>query len=264
MNTSNLFASLIKHLHADCVCDVGSLDGTQAVRFAHLLPKAHVFAFEANPQNYRRMRQNGRLERLGIEVLPNAVSDIDGMVGFHVADVDYDSDTANKGLSGLLVRDDPVRETVDVASVRLDTFLSRQSRRYERIALWIDVEGAGYSVIEGCEGIAGRVAVMHIEVETRRMWPGHRTKDEIAALLARWGFREIASQYWWEGTQGNSVVVNSSAARCTTLDIGICTAKSVVASAAGACIEPLRRLLYRYHDTRLYTLLKRIYLRGLF
>jgi len=44
MNTVRLFDRLLPLLDADLICDVGSMDGTEALRFAHAVPRASVFA----------------------------------------------------------------------------------------------------------------------------------------------------------------------------------------------------------------------------
>jgi precorrin-6B methylase 2 len=49
LNTARLFERLLPLLDADLVCDVGSMDGAETLRFARAVPQASVFAFEANP-----------------------------------------------------------------------------------------------------------------------------------------------------------------------------------------------------------------------
>ncbi|MCX5681352.1 MAG: FkbM family methyltransferase [Candidatus Omnitrophica bacterium] len=59
----------------------------------------------------------------------------------------------------------------------------------DKIALWIDVEGAGYEVLEGMSGIQKNVSLIHIEVETKTFWKGQRLKPEVESLLDSMGFR---------------------------------------------------------------------------
>src|ERR1044071_8724620 len=105
-NTKTLFASLLKQFEADCICDVGSRDGDQSLLFRHLRPSAAVFAFEANPINYKMMEANRTLAEQRVQILPYAVSSRKGTVSFHITDVDYSDPDANKGTSSLLVKDD--------------------------------------------------------------------------------------------------------------------------------------------------------------
>ena len=66
-NTKLLFGSILRMASADCVCDIGSRDGDQALFFKHLLPSARVFAFEANPINFKKMQDKSALREAGIE-----------------------------------------------------------------------------------------------------------------------------------------------------------------------------------------------------
>ena len=84
-------------------------------------------------------------------------------------------------------------EPVRVRAVRLDTFLTDVLAGSARtIALWIDVEGAAYEVLEGIDGIRDRVCLVHVEVETRAFWQGQRLWPDIDALMGQLGFTPIA------------------------------------------------------------------------
>jgi hypothetical protein len=82
---------------------------------------------------------------------------------------------------------------VRVRAVRLDSFLTDVLAGPARtIALWIDVEGAAYEVLEGIDGIRDRVCLVHVEVETRAFWQGQRLWPEIDVLMRQLGFTPIA------------------------------------------------------------------------
>ena len=82
---------------------------------------------------------------------------------------------------------------VPVRAVRLDSFLTDVlAGPASTIALWIDVEGAAYEVLEGIDGIRDRVCLVHVEVETRAFWQGQRLWPDIEALMGRLGFTPIA------------------------------------------------------------------------
>ena len=72
LDTRHLFLKLLATLEVNVVCDVGSLNGADALRFRAMRPGADVYAFEANPHNERRMRADGRLARARIDVVPLA------------------------------------------------------------------------------------------------------------------------------------------------------------------------------------------------
>lgn len=52
-NTKILFCAVLKAMDVDCVCDIGSRDGDQAILFRQLRPNAAVLAFEANPIKFQ-------------------------------------------------------------------------------------------------------------------------------------------------------------------------------------------------------------------
>jgi FkbM family methyltransferase len=260
-NTGNFFTSLLKRLNVDCVCDIGSLDGTQAVRFRNALPGTRIFAFEANPHNFASMSAHPVIRDSRITLVPHAVAAHDGELDFHVVDVDYADENANRGLSSLYQCTDPVRETVKVKAVRIDDFLDCQDTAFGRIALWIDVEGAAFDVLQGMERIRDRVAMIHVEVEPRGVWREQKTASDIETLCARWGYRQIASEWWLDRKQGNVLFVKTSPPGPTRLDIAVCTARAWLATGIDFCIQPLRVLLKGTRHSLLYRALKSFYIR---
>ena len=90
-NTRLVFKILLRRFRVDCVFDIGSCDGVDALLFRQILPKAAVVAFEANPINHQRMAQNPQLKANRIEVFPYAITNTNGTAPFNVADADYDN-----------------------------------------------------------------------------------------------------------------------------------------------------------------------------
>ena len=105
IRTEILFVGLLKQLAADCICDVGSMDGAHALLFKKACPEAMVFAFEANPYNFERIKRDHRLQAIDGRHL--AASDVIGSARFYIAPVNYDDDEANRGMSSLYAGEDP-------------------------------------------------------------------------------------------------------------------------------------------------------------
>ncbi len=196
MNTKRLFIQLLSLSGSRTVCDVGSMDGAEALSFKQALPDARVVAFEANRENYERMLQDPRLRAQGVEILHQAASDEAGLVDFHIADVDYDEASANRGESSLLAGYAKTKRVDQVEAVRLDEVLADAPAP---IALWVDVEGAAHQVIEGTRGVAGKVRLIHIELDLIAYWPGEVPGDQTRALIDGLGFREVASVFYPDG-----------------------------------------------------------------
>jgi len=195
LNTSRLFQQLLRVFRIDTVCDVGSRDGGDAIRFRTALPDARIVAFEPNPGNHDVMRNDQRLVQAGIEVHPVAVAESDGVAQFFVVPADYSTSDFQRGLSSLYQRPaerDP-QTPVSVRVTRLDTFFAHRPPQM-RLALWIDVEGKACEVLEGATGILDTVHIIHVEVETAPIIaPGQRLYADVRALLDARGFVEIAA-----------------------------------------------------------------------
>jgi FkbM family methyltransferase len=226
-NTKALFISILKSLKADCVCDIGSRDGLQALLFRHLLPKATVVAFEANPINFAMMQANPSLGDCNIQLVPYAVANCDGVAKFNITDVDYSNPEENRGTSSLLVHEWlKIRESVEVATRRIDGFLLSECPAAERIGLWIDVEGAEFKVLQGLERVKDRVVVIHVETAKVPLFHGQHTYDEVRALLQTLGFVPIGSNIGPGSTWGDVVFFNQRFARQLGIHLPICKMKA--------------------------------------
>lgn len=205
-NTKTLFAGLLRSFSVDCVCDIGSRDGDQAVLFRDVLPEAAVLAFEANPFNYTQMTGSARLKEKGIQIFPNAVSESKGVAHFHITDVDYSNPQENRGTSSLLTSETlKIKKTIEVETCRIDEFLSSRFPAASRVALWIDVEGAEFSVLSGMEGIQEKVVALHVETAKEPFRPGQKPYSEVAALLRGYGLAPIGTNMKASDTWGDVV-----------------------------------------------------------
>lgn len=192
LNTGLLFRALLRPLRIDTVCDVGSMDGTESRAFRARLPAARILAFEANPQNFRRMLADARLHAAGVELIEAAAGAFDGSAPFYVVGADFDSQDIRRGHSSLRRRDAPSGplQEVRVRTVRLDSLLLNEAGR---LALWIDVEGLALEVLEGARGILDRTQLLHVELESIPcISEGQHLAPEAIALLTEAGFDEIA------------------------------------------------------------------------
>ena len=189
LETKILYRKLLQSIKPEIVFDIGSCDGSEAIKSAQILPNSTVVAFEANPNNFKDITENSDVFKYNIRVLNIAVTNIDEEVSFHVIDSNA---VRNKGSSSLLDKPNFTSNKVKVKGCRLDSFVSANYRKSECLALWIDVEGAGYQVLQGIEGIKDKIAFFQIEVEENQIWQGQRTKSEVVAFANSLNFREIA------------------------------------------------------------------------
>jgi FkbM family methyltransferase len=250
VNTSRLFTRLLARLGISDVCDVGSLDGSDALRFRAALPGARIYALEPNPCNFQLMQGDAALRRRDIRILPWAASDEDGEAPLFLVDADYSRRDARRGMSSLYQRvgEWASTECMTVRTTRLDSFLAARCRPEARLALWIDSEGKAFEVIEGMRAIAAQVHLVHVEVETEAcVVAGQKLYPQVRALLGTLGFRELATDLPPRAVQFNALFVRTRCAAGERRRIGIAFAGARLrhllgSAAARACPGCLRRV----------------------
>jgi FkbM family methyltransferase len=210
VNTRRLFASLLGRMRINAVCDVGSMNGHDALAFRAAAPRSSVWAFEPNPVNFGLMVANRTIRERNISVVPLAASNCDGEAEFFLVEADYAGSDPRRGMSSLYERTDPPAAVVRVRTARLDTFLADKCAPDARLALWIDTEGKAYEVIEGLGGVAERVQLLHAEVETSPcIGAEQKLYPQVRTLLAGLGFAELATDHAPSHTQFNALFVRA-------------------------------------------------------
>jgi FkbM family methyltransferase len=224
VNTKELFLALLPDLGIDLVCEVGSMNGADALAFRARLPQARIIALEPNPSNLERMRADPRLAAAGIEIVGAAASNADANAPFFVVEADYSTSNARRGMSSLHRRDAAayLTQAVDVPTLRLDSLLAPAiAQQGARIALWVDVEGHACEVLEGLRGIAPHVVLLHVELETQPcVAAGQRLYPEALSLLEDWDFDEIATDQLHTHPQLNAIFLRRELDPVTWLCVG--------------------------------------------
>lgn len=230
-------------MRIDAVCDVGSMDGAEALRFRAAAKKAAIYAFEAHPENFQSMRADPELQRNAIVLSPLAVTDFDGEAEFFITNPGYSLADAWRGMSSLHRRSarPHLLTAVRVRTTRLDSFLAGKVPSGARLALWIDAEGKAYEVIAGASGVIRNVDVLHIEVETVKcIGDEQMVYREVKASLLSAGFRELATDAPPDRTQLNTLFVRDDLPANTRRQISRCLARArarylVVSAACRIC-----------------------------
>lgn len=214
LDTRYLFCRLLRAFEIETVCDVGSMDGADAMRFRKALPSANILAFEANPRNFSLMQADERLRAFGIRVLPLAPADRESSAPFYVVAADYAKgrDRYRRGISSLYRRSGPLDavEVVPVTTVRLDEYLASQALAGTSIALWVDVEGAALEVIRGSAGVLHNVRLVHVEVETEPfIAAAQKLFADVERVMTEAGFVLVATDQPREVLQFNALYLRA-------------------------------------------------------
>jgi FkbM family methyltransferase len=172
--------SLSKHLQAgDVLYDVGAHIGIVSLCAARLVgPTGSVFAFEADPENAKRIEENVRRNRLEwITTARRAAWHCDGYVGFQRA-----SEHSSRNQGGVTtLSPGGNNDAIEVEAITLDTFAERH--RLPTV-IKIDVEGAEAEVLRGSEKVFARAKpILICEVH------GRRVADEVTRWLSDRGYR---------------------------------------------------------------------------
>jgi len=194
LRTKYAFHALLWLLEPDVILDVGSMDGADSKKFKKLIPKAEIIAFEGNPNNYRAMCADVELQSLGVRIVHRLVSNLAGHRSFFVQRPINASAGFNRGTSSAMQRNEQgmVTEEVHLDAVRLDAFLTQECPDKKRVAMWLDVEGHAYEVLEGLRGVQDCVYLIHVEVETQELWPKQKIESDIVTLAKSMGFIPVA------------------------------------------------------------------------
>lgn len=194
VNAKYLFRSLCKLYRADLICDVGSFDGAHALGFCR--PGARVVALEANPCNAVALADNVEVANAGIDVFHLAAWNKNEDITFNVIDVPGGApDDWRNMISSIRTRTDYEfgSRKVSVQATRLDSFIaSLDIEKPASVALWIDVEGVGFEVLQGIRDIHEDVCVIHIEVETSEFWERQKLWPAVLDIMTEFGFSAVA------------------------------------------------------------------------
>lgn len=183
-----LFFDLVDAAQPDLFVEAGAFDAEASLRVARSMPGCSVVAFEANPDNYGHFAGICQFEQHGVQYLNLALTDTPGFITFHV---ESKGGSTLLGHSSILARsqpaDDPVRP-VTVEGVRLDD----HTPDADRVAMWVDVEGAADQVLRGAPQRLTACDVIKVEVEEEAFWEGQALSADIVAQLLTSGMIPVA------------------------------------------------------------------------
>jgi FkbM family methyltransferase len=198
LKTKYLFFNLLHFLKPKLILDVGSMDGSDSLRFRQMSSGSRIIAIEASPYNYKKMISDYRLSKAGIEVVNTLIASDEKQLDFYITHESESvggASSVNRGSSSLLEPLDKssVVEKISLDAIRLDKYITVLGEQNNDLALWIDVEGAGYDVLESIGVLKKNISLLHIEVEITPKWVNQKLKPDLIELANQFNLVLLAT-----------------------------------------------------------------------
>lgn len=180
-NSLKYFLSLQDQLQPTMAIEVGAYDAD----FAKLVVQRGIptYAFEGSPSVYEQFK--GDMGK--ISYIHNAITNYEGNVIFNI---ENKKEAHNMGHNGIKKTDmGTIEEYIEVPCTSLDIYF--KDIQNQKIALWIDCEGANQEVLEGSCNILSMVDSIFIEVEHKQLWKDIWIREDVINYLESFGFKLI-------------------------------------------------------------------------
>lgn len=201
------YCKLVSALSIPITIEIGAHEATFSKNIKCTRPSTECYAYEANPFVYEKFEKS--LKEAGIDYRNLAISNTDGFVNLEIP-ISRRSKAINKDnpIASILKRDQPgfKYDTVSVTSAKINSLFKNKSKNK---AIWVDVEGAQYEVLQSMSEQWPTIQLIYIEVETNNVWFSSFNKQDIYQTLKSKGYLEIMLDNL-AGGQYNTVFAHSS------------------------------------------------------
>ncbi len=182
------YTHLIPKEEIKTVFEIGSRDAKDALELSDFF-KCHVWAFECNPMAVDLCKRNIG-ENPNVTLVPLAIWKEAGTIPF------YSIPEHNIGASSCfpfnpIIEEGLVQEKIEVAAVRLDTFL-KQTQLESIDLLCMDVQGAAYEVLLSLGRYLPKVKYIIAELEGHPIYEGGRLYQDVNRFLKNYGFKRVS------------------------------------------------------------------------
>lgn len=198
------FFFLTKSVSPDLVIEIGAHRAEFSRRCKQHLPDSRVIAFEANPSVHGRFREE--VGRDGVEYLNKAAAAAKGTVTFSVPLARADNREITTMGSLLVGARAPDHRTYEVEAEPIDEFIGRDRER--KNVMWIDVEGAIGSVLDGAGATLESCIAVYAELEpSGDRWPGQLIDVDVFRRLEAFRLFPILRDVQRKGWQYNALFI---------------------------------------------------------
>ncbi len=165
--------------------DIGTYDGTDAIKLANEFPEATIYAFEAYPVALPLARQN-TAPLPQIHVVPLAVGEVDGPAVF------YTNSLLRSSHKYDYIEVMPTTEFI-VPCTRLDSFM-RNAELKTVDALWLDAQGAELMILKSLGDTINSVRAIWTEFAYDEIYIGQPLLKDLIEFLALHGLTFLWKQ----------------------------------------------------------------------
>lgn len=185
------FFDICDNLSINLLVECGAHDATISVKFCAKNSDRHAISFEANPYVVARFEPNIKNEK--IKYLNIGLAEHPGILKLNIPSHSPKSWTPQSSFSRNLEFDK--FDTVDVEVNNLDYLTSKYDPQLHTTsaAIWIDVEGFGWEVLNGAKNIlsSSLYKVIFIEVQDKPLWENEKTASQICSFLEGYNYVPI-------------------------------------------------------------------------
>lgn len=166
------------------VVDVGAHVGYYALLAARLVGReGQVYAFEADPANYRLLLENIELNSYSnLRAFSQAVADRSGPLSFYLSPWGSDRNSLYAENTGAGAHD------VEVDAITLDEFMATAGKPKVDL-IKMDIEGAELAALEGMKETLEKTSRLIVEFSPLSISGAHEKPEELLNKLSRLGFR---------------------------------------------------------------------------
>jgi FkbM family methyltransferase len=180
----DLYLKILEEVKPTLSIEIGAFDADYSK--AMVKTGTECIAFEASPFVYDRFKD----QMDGITYINKAVSDKNETINFELIAHQNPSEIGHNSIKNRNANLE--YKYVEVESISLNSYF--KDRTGERIALWIDCEGANKEVLTGASKILSSVETIFIETEDFDFWKDQWLHEDVVYFLSLFGFRIIAER----------------------------------------------------------------------
>lgn len=187
----NLFYKKTIQYNPKIFVEIGAYEASASKFISKNCPDIRCFCFEANIHNYNKFQKEFEKNN-SLNYYNYAVSNYDGDTTFFLQKQKnknkFKKTKKNNSLSKR-TEQGVIYEELSVNCITMNNFFRNDFE--STFALWIDAEGKGLEVLQGCTDILPRTVSIFIEVEKKSFWQSQYLDNDIIDWLSKRGFKVI-------------------------------------------------------------------------